>query len=777
MRTQNHFTKYHLDGKWLRRLLVWTFLAHCAVRAEQIVYSDALENGWADWGWASINYSNTSPVHSGSRSISVTITNSTFQAIYIAHPAFDASLFTNLTFWINGGTTGGQQLKVQGHANGIALAPTNLPALAANTWQQFIIPLAALGITNQPNMDGFWIEDRIGSVQPTFYLDDISLGTNALTAGTNATISITVDALANRHAISPLIYGTAFASSNQLSDLNFTINRSGGNAETRYNWQLNAHNHAADWYFESLDDGNSTPGASADDFVANSKNGGAQTMITIPMIGWMPKLGPGRVRLSSYSTNKYGPQTGNDWQWFPDAGNGISVTNNTHITWNNPNDANFPTNSAFQQGYVQHLLGQWDSATNGGVGFYLMDNEESIWFSTHQDVHPIGPTMQEIRDDFFTYAGMVKSNDPNALVCGPEEWGWGGYLYSGYDQQWSGQHKDYNPADYPDRGTNGGWDYMPWLLNQIHQHDLGTGYRLLDYFTLHCYPQEGNVSGADASPSTELLRNQSTRVFWDSNYVDPSWIHQVIMLIPRMKSWVATNYPGTRTGITEYNWGAETNINGATAQADILGIFGREGLDLATRWTTPGASTPTYKAMKIYRNYDGNKSTFGNISILTTVPNPDTLSAFGAVRTSDGALTLMVINKDINNASPIMASLSNFNAAGTAQRWQLTSANTINHLANLALTNNTLSDLLPARSITLFVLPATNSFNLQIGDNTSPEQLGIWLNGQAGQTYILQSSPDLVHWSAVVSNQLASNSYEFFMPMTNAAQMFYRGQR
>ena len=59
------------------------------------------------------------------------------------------------------------------------------------------------------------------------------------------------------------------------------------------------------------------------------------------------------------------------------------------------------------------------------------------------------------------------------------------------------------------------------------------------------------------------------------------------MLIPRMKNWVATYYPGTKIGITEYNWGAEGHINGATAQADILGIFGREGLDLATRWTTP----------------------------------------------------------------------------------------------------------------------------------------------------------------------------------------------
>ena len=92
--------------------------------------------------------------------------------------------------------------------------------------------------------------------------------------------------------------------------------------------------------------------------------------------------------------------------------------------------------------------------------------------------------------------------------------------------------------------------------------------------------------------ATELLRNQSTRQFWDSNYVDPSWINSVIMLIPRMSNWVSTYYPGTKIGITEYNWGAEPYMSGATAQADILGIFGRQGLDLATRWTTPDSTPP-----------------------------------------------------------------------------------------------------------------------------------------------------------------------------------------
>ena len=51
---------------------------------------------------------------------------------------------------------------------------------------------------------------------------------------------------------------------------------------------------------------------------------------------------------------------------------------------------------------------------------------------------------------------MVKSIDPNALVCGPEEWGWPGYLYSGYDQQWSGVHNNYNPAQLSGSRRNGG---------------------------------------------------------------------------------------------------------------------------------------------------------------------------------------------------------------------------------------------------------------------------------------------------------------------------------
>ncbi|HKQ50951.1 MAG TPA: glycoside hydrolase family 44 protein, partial [Pyrinomonadaceae bacterium] len=516
----------------------------------------------------------------------------------------------------------------------------------------------------------------------------------------NAAVTLNVDVNADRRPINPLVYGVAYADFTQLSDLNCPLNRSGGNTATRYNWQLNASNHANDWYYESIADGSAVAGESADAFIADSKAAGAQPMLTIPMIGWVAKLGPNRSKLASFSIAKYGPQTGSDWQWFPDAGNGVK-SGGQFVTGNNPADASVLTDSLFQRDWVQHLVGRWGTAAGGGLRFYLLDNEPSIWHSTHRDVHPTGATMEEIRDKIFDYAAKIKAVDSSAVVVGPEEWGWSGYLLSGYDQQYGSLH---GWSYMPDRTNHGGADYLPWLLGQLRQREAATGRRLLDFFSVHYYPQGGEFSD-DVSSAMQLRRNRSTRSLWDSSYTDESWINDRVQLIPRLRSWVAANYPGTKTAVTEYNWGAEAHINGATAQADILGIFGREGLDMAARWTTPAASTPTYKALKMYRNYDGNLSTFGETSVRASVPNPDNLSAFAAERNADGALTVMLVGKQLSNETPVTLNLSNFTGAGFAQVWQLTNANVITRLNDITYTGTSLQLSVPPQSVTLLVLP------------------------------------------------------------------------
>ena len=131
-------------------------LASAAAFAQtnQIIYDDARQSGWQDYGWAALNYANAAPVHGGGASISVTA--GAFQAVFVHHAAFDSSGYSALTFWIHGGV-GGQQLRVQALLAGAAQPGVNLAALTANAWQQITLPLANLGVANQPNLDGFWI--------------------------------------------------------------------------------------------------------------------------------------------------------------------------------------------------------------------------------------------------------------------------------------------------------------------------------------------------------------------------------------------------------------------------------------------------------------------------------------------------------------------------------------------------------------------------------------------------------------------------------------------
>jgi hypothetical protein len=675
-------------------------------QTDQVIYTDSLQNNWQNYSWASVNFNNSNPVHDGSASISVNA--AAWQALYLHHAPQQSDNYTNLVFWIHGGASGGQRLQLQATIGGAAQTAVALQPLQSNSWQQIMISLAALGVSSTPNFDGFWIQDTSGTTQPTFYVDDIRLVGG--TPPPPQTVTINVNAALNRRSINPQIYGVAHATTAQLTELNEPLNRSGGNNTSRYNWQQNADNRGNDWYFQSIPFAN-TPGEVGDTFIQNSRAANAEPMLTVPIIDWIAKVGANREKLSSYSISKYGAQTDRDWQYFQDAGNGVCAAGNTTqycpngagspVVGNNPNDANVPNSTTFQQGWIQHLVGRWGLAANGGLRYYILDNEHSIWHSTHRDVQPVGATMEQVFVRMRDYAAMIKSVDPRAQIVGPEEWGWSGFLYSGYDQQYAPSHN----WTFPDRAAHGNMDYVAWLLQQFNLDEQTRGKRLLDVFTLHYYPQGGEFSN-NVSPEMQARRNRSTRSLWDPNYTDETWINDKVQLIPRMKNWMAQYYPGTITGLTEYNWGAENHINGATAQADIYGIFGREGLDMAARWTTPDAATPTFKAMKMYRNYDGNNSGFGETSVSTTVPNPDNVSAFAAQRRSDGALTIMVINKTTNN-TPATINLSNFSSYRTAQVWQLTGiTNQINRLADAAVSNGTITATLPAQSITLFVVPA-----------------------------------------------------------------------
>jgi len=119
----------------------------------------------------------------------------------------------------------------------------------------------------------------------------------------NAAVTVTVNATANQHPIDPRIYGAAWAGPAAVTDLGLTLNRWGGNATSRYNWVFSTANRCKDYYFENIPEGagNGANGASADAFISDTRNAGAQPVITIPLMTLLPK---DRVKRCGYSVDK-----------------------------------------------------------------------------------------------------------------------------------------------------------------------------------------------------------------------------------------------------------------------------------------------------------------------------------------------------------------------------------------------------------------------------------------------------------------------------------------
>jgi hypothetical protein len=263
--------------------------------------------------------------------------------LHLGTPVVDA---TSIQFDIYLGTNPGattQQISLAfgSGTKGVALSSL-LPAPTANAWNSVKLDLKT--VMNGVAFQDFMLMNATG--HPKFYINNVVLSNGSATSGGTggANVSIMIDAKASVHEISPLIYGVAAFDNvgSVLSALNSPINRHGGNATSAYNWKTNASGRGQDWYFESVgDDSNGTAAGAVSNLVQANRTAGAQSMITVPMLPWVARLGPNRSKLSSFSVTKYGAQQQTDAQWMPDAGNGVR-TNGSLITGNDPADAHTP---------------------------------------------------------------------------------------------------------------------------------------------------------------------------------------------------------------------------------------------------------------------------------------------------------------------------------------------------------------------------------------------------------------------------------------------------
>lgn len=564
-------------------------------------------------------------------------------------------------------------------------------------------------------------------------------------------VSFSINTQAERKPISPYIYGyNAYADGSNrpgwenqggqaaLLALNPTARRLGGNNMTSYNWENGVSNSGADWC-DSSNAGVSVmsgagdpnynnglayyaPGAAILKFHEHSLALASYSLLQLPAAGKLPKdivnlNPPGSCRGYQLWQDAPGPADQDSQRWLsivndkPANAGGLSL---------NPSLSDSVVYIDEEINFLNQKFGK--ANTTRGVKGYELDNEPDLWHhwpqntgeaGTHTRLHPAISTVTEVLQKNVSLAKTVKRVDSSAETFGPALSGYLGLfsLWSVWDGQQGHQPADwaqYNVEPFLSNRSGDSYRYNRMTMANVYlakmrEASTAAGLRLLDVFSFHYYPQ----ASSQASD-----RVQAPRSLWDPTYVEPSWITQAgygftdgrgLQVIPKLKQAISDFYPETKLAITEYDFGGRDEISGAIAQADALGIFGQQGVYLATYFGD--AENFIAAGFKIYRNYDGNKSVFPEISVKASSTNLNYASVYAAVSASKpDEVHVIAINRQ---AVAVKASLQLQHpvALKKAAIWGVGSANSsITKRSTVSLSNNKLSYSLPASSVLHFVI-------------------------------------------------------------------------
>lgn len=501
-------------------------------------------------------------------------------------------------------------------------------------------------------------------------------------------VTFTVRADQDRRPISPWIYG-----SNQIDDLagvnkGLGLVRQGGNRMTAYNWENNASNAGEDYlnqndgFLESIlgVDG-AIPGEVVRAPTAAALAAGADMLVTVPICGHVAadKNGGGDVNQTpNYLDARFHPTIARKQAPFADPPD--------------PSD-----HAVYQDEFVSWLKGHVPEAFSGPTArvLFSLDNEPDLWSSTHPRIHPDPVGYAELVGKNKEFAAAVKDVAPNAVVTGFVSYGFGGYI---------------NLQSAPDQMG----EFIAYYLDQMAAAEADAGKRLVDVLDLHWYSEVyasgQRITGDDTSPASVAARVQAPRSLWDPNFKEDSWIANDVLqapvrLIPWLFERIDAHYPGTGVGFTEYNYGGGGHISGAIAEADVLGIFGREGVTLAAYWALSDQTAMIWAALRAYTSYDGQGAHFGDTSIHAATSDVEKTSVYASTDVADPARTVLVaLNK---TGAPVTAAVSvaayaNYN---DVEVWQLTGPQPdITAAAPLALTGtNAFLYTMPPYSVSVLV--------------------------------------------------------------------------
>jgi Glycoside hydrolase family 44 len=444
--------------------------------------------------------------------------------------------------------------------------------------------------------------------------------------GSSGPLQLSVSPADGAHPISSRIYGINGAAA--AGTIKAKMVRLGGNPLPAYNWEINATNGGKIEGFVNRASSNSTaPGGAAKEVIDAATANAGTAILSVPVGDYVAAdTLPGDVHTTTdFLTSRFKknePTKGAAFLSVPD-----------------PTD-----DSVYQDEFANWVKGV--AGTTPVV--FALDNQPELWSEDHAEIHPALLTYSEIITRDTTFAKAIKSAWPGATVSASVAYGWQGFI---------------NLQNAPDAPANG--DFLTYYLDQLQSADTANGSRLLDYLDLHWWPEATGggqrIIVADASPDVVAARVQAPRSLWDASYHETSWINdsltasgETINLIPRMQSLITAHYPGTKLAFSAWYYGGGGDVSGAIATADVLGILGRDSIDMAALELPIGGGDDsfTFAGFQAFLNYDGAGAHFGDTSINTTTSDSAAASIYASTDSTDAShVVIIVINKQVNDQS------------------------------------------------------------------------------------------------------------------------------
>jgi mannan endo-1,4-beta-mannosidase len=495
--------------------------------------------------------------------------------------------------------------------------------------------------------------------------------------------------------ISRYVYG--LNTQNSVST-NATIRRLGTYRMSTYNWVINASNAGP---IDNNSNNNhpcqamgclhcNQPGGEIIHFVKENKKKHMASLITLPLLRYVAGDINGPVPRWKAAPSSRFKQS----DYF---------MRHPHYTLH-PSPANYVV---YQDEFVHYLVHYFKKANQGGIGFYALDDDPSYWPIHDPLVHPEPTQYWELSNISYGLAYNILKIDPTAKIVGPDLHGWNAFISLNHAPGYRQLNQTYKT-------------FLDFYLRRMHNLSELDHVRYLSVLSLHWFSKVRvhgkRITGNCITPLCMKARMEAPRSLWDPTYIENSSItrkiHKPIDLIAWVDKKIQADDPGTKLAFTEYNYGADNNISGGIAEADVLGAFGKQGVYMAN-FQGP-LDSYIQAAFQIFRNYNGHNAHFGNTAVKTSDVDPNRFSLYAATNTQKPTLLwILILNKQLTHRFQIPIHISSQSVYKTFQAYQFNALSSKIHpiIPHGVILKNTIKTNFEPLSVTLLVCHCDNQIN------------------------------------------------------------------